>query len=371
MTRTILQIVPKMPGTSDGVGDYASILAERLREIFSYDTIFTTPDTSFSDGGFEHIILHYVNYGYQKRGVPFALPSMLRKLCRKCPGRLVAIFHELYASGPPWKSAFWLEPLQKRIARTIAGASDVCIVSSELLLRQLRALAPDAEIKIHPVFSNFGEPSLSADQIANRSTHRWVICGGTLLVERSVRSFLGIFDRIPKEIRPEEVFVIAGQENPAVRMLVAAVCDRRKSRSGRWRRSQSAATTNLRVEYHPEITAADASQILSSCSFAWLDYFHRANVPGDALLKSGVFAAACAHGVITILPHAASRITLADDALPGPYFILADRFHLPEERQQIANEIYAWYHRQATSSHLAHGIASALGLHSSNSGVNN
>jgi hypothetical protein len=64
-----------------------------------------------------HVILHYVNYGYQTRGVPFALLRFARELRGQLRGQWVTTFHELYAWGPPWKSEFWLRPLQVKIAR--------------------------------------------------------------------------------------------------------------------------------------------------------------------------------------------------------------------------------------------------------------
>ena len=86
---TLLQIVPKVPGGIDGVGDYALTIAKKLHENFGCETVFATFKTSSGEnaGGFEvlsldrlldepsekydHVLLHYVNYGFQKRGVPF------------------------------------------------------------------------------------------------------------------------------------------------------------------------------------------------------------------------------------------------------------------------------------------------------------
>ena len=137
----ILQIVPRAPGSHDGIGDYALTLAKQLTTRHGRKTVFVMAerwaaseaegfeilspldaidDERCRDCGIEAIILHYVNYGYQKRGVPLSLPALLRKLRSASGGRLVTIFHEVYASGPPWKSAFWLRPMQIRIAREIA-----------------------------------------------------------------------------------------------------------------------------------------------------------------------------------------------------------------------------------------------------------
>lgn len=344
--RPILQIVPHALGTHDGVGDHAVILAKILQAGYGRETVFVSAkDISKAvNNNYDNIILHYVNYGYQKRGVPFALLRVLRQLGRS-GGRLLTIFHELYASGSPWQSAFWLRPFQVHIARSISRISDSCIVSSDMMARQLRGLTPNIRVSVHPVFSNFGEPSLSQVQMANRSPHRWVICGGTALVERSLRSFCAIMKQIPPTVSANELFVLGGKDNPIVHSILSGL-------------------TETRSDYRPQIAAEEASQILSTCSFAWLDYFHRPDVPTDALLKSSAFAAVCAHGVIAVLPHPGSVISIEADPLPGPYFVNGQRCQLPSEqdRHEIANKIYNWYQRHASADHLARAIAAALEL---------
>ena len=343
LSMTILQIVPRSPGSPDGVGDYALTVARKLLAAYGHKTIFAAHESSFTTavGDFEivplaslatngllrrehdHVILHFVNYGYQKRGVPFRLLPILRGLRAQCRGVWLTIFHELYASRPPWKSAFWLRPFQIQIAKSISRMSDACIVSSEASRGQLKQLTPNAKISVHPVISNFGEPALSAGQISNRDPHRWVICGGTALVERSLRSFRGILNQIPDFLSPRDLSVLGGNDNPATRSLLVDF-------------------GHIQSDYRPQISAADASQILSTASFAWIDYFHRPDVPTAVALKSTAFAAACAHAVVPVFPHRGSAISLHGDRLPGPYFIDGRQSELPQDRAAIASEIYAW-----------------------------
>jgi hypothetical protein len=361
ISATVLQIVPKIPGTFDGVGDYALIVADKLRQAYGRNSIFAARefhsqrnvhgfaaipldslDQAESRSNFCDVILHWVNYGYQKRGVPLALLRNLRKLGTG-RGSLVTVFHELYASAPPWRSAFWLRPLQMNICRSIAEISDACIVSSDAALAELERLASGSRVSVHPVVSNFGEPMLDSDQFNRRNPHRWVICGGTVLVEKSIRSFRKVLNRIPAVLSPQELFVLGGTDNPATRAIIAEL-------------------PGLRCDYQPQIEAEKASRILSSCSFAWIDYFHRPDVLTSALLKSTAFAAACAHGVVPVLPHSGSVISLHGDQLPGPYFVDPLNSKLPEIPARIAAEIYAWYQRNASSEHLVRGIARALNI---------
>jgi hypothetical protein len=359
--KTVLQIVPRVPGGIDGVGDYALTLAAKLRDRFQCATIFATSDASLSNvRGFEvrsldrvceqvrefdHILLHYVNYGYQKRGIPFGLLSILRRIRRQHRRKLVAIFHELYASGPPWRSEFWLRPLQVHLAKSIARLSDECIVSSENFLRELQRLVPSASAHLHPVPSGLEEPLLSREQIADRDQHRWAIVGGTVLAERSLRSFRENLRRIPDSIAPRTLVVVGGHENPATRSLLADL--------------------GIESAYHPEIAASEASEILRTCSFAWFDYFRRHDVEFSMILKSSAYAAACAHAVISVFPHRGAPISIERDRLPGPFFVESNNREVPAaaERPKVAANIYEWYQRHASSDSLVNGVAEVFGLH--------
>jgi len=356
---TILQVVPKTPGSLDGVGDYALNLATKFRDRFGWPTVFAASDalSTTSVHGFEvrplkhltagstidRIILQYVNYGYQKRGVPFGLLSILRRLRHQHRGTLVTVFHELYASGPPTSSSFWLRPIQIRLTRSIARLSDECIVSSESFSRELHRLLPTARIHLHPTPSGLGEPSLSRDEISDRDPHQWVIVGGTGLAERSLRSFVANLDSIPQSIAPKKLFVLGGNDNPDTRSLLAAL--------------------RIESDYWPRISASEASEILKTCSFAWFTYFHRQDVETSVALKSSAFAALCAHAVIPVFPHHGSTISIASDRLPGPFFIGSSARDVPtaENRPNVAATIYDWYRRHASSEHLVRNIAQIFG----------
>ena len=354
---TILQIVPRAQPGRDGVGDYARTLAASLERHHGLKTTFVsaTEDSRlvFPSGagpggaGLDHydaIVLHYVNYGYGRRGVPLWLPPALRRLQRASGARQITVFHELYASGSWRQSAFWLRPLQMRIARTVAAMSDVSVVSSEVSREQLKSLDSGTRIIVHPVNSGLGEPVLSPAEIADRDPHRWVICGGTELIERSLRCYLPAVALIPEPFAPRELFVIGGSDNPRVRQTL-----------GREKK--------IRTHYYPEVDAKIASEILASCAFGWIDYFHRPDVPMPLILKSTAFAAYCAHGVIPVFPHGGATVASGLDALLGPFYVAPTGQELPSEaeRATAALAVYSWYGRNANSVHLAATLAPLLG----------
>ncbi|MEP6937452.1 MAG: hypothetical protein ABI871_05220 [Chthoniobacterales bacterium] len=364
MTKTVLQLLPRTPGTFDGVGDYALNLAQLLVTQYGIGSVFAirehTPGqgpaqlevlpmdnngiaAAEAAGKFAGVVLHYANYGYQKRGVPTWLPRFINGLRRAIPGRLVTVFHELYASGPPWGSAFWLRPLQKRIATQISALSDCCMVSNETTAEQLRALNPAAAITVQPVPSTYGEPVLTLQQIRQRDPHRWALCGGTALLERSLRSFSQLISKIPADVRPRELLLLGGRESASLRAAAKEL-------------------KPLRTTYLPEISAANASERLATCSYGWIDYFDDERVPLSLILKSSSFAAYCAHGLVPVFPRGGSPFGVLEDLLPGPFYIDARGSSLPQEQDagKTGFEHLEWYHRRAAIHVLGRRLASLV-----------
>lgn len=359
---TLLQIVPHFPGTFDGVGDYALNLAKALSADQGITTTFLiaqrTPASSVQGyavlSGLDpsttaqlardhvHVILHYVNYGYQARGVPFLLRTFVKQLRPQLRGRWVTTFHELYASGPPWKSAFWLRPFQVRIARDMIDASNSCVVSNVPIEDAIHAYDPHKKVHTVPVMSNFGEPELT--DFTPVSTRRWAICGGTALIARSLRLFEQLRVLIPAAFAPDHLDIVGGREDPAI---VTAV-DRLRN--------------DLSVHYNPEVGVDLASETLRQSAFGWLDYFGAGKMWPGMVLKSTAFAAFCAHGLIPILSHREDSIAVDGDALPGPFYLSQNAAHFPkpEELPVLRRRCYDWYQARASSRQAARTYAEAL-----------
>jgi hypothetical protein len=347
---TVLQIVPHLPGSFDGVGDYALNLARALSADHGIVTTFlvAAKTSATSKDGFtivsgldasdsgrpENVILHYANYGYQPRGVPFALRNFAKNLRRQIRGRWVTMFHELSASGPPWHSAFWLRPFQVRIAHDLIEASNCCVVSNPPIEQAIHAYDPGKKIYTVPVMSNFGEPELIDFASSSR---RWVICGGTALIARSLRRLEELLPAIPTEFAPEHLDVVGGHPDESV---IAAI-DRLKQR--------------FAVHHYPEVNVDLASEVLRQASFGWLDYFGEGDVWPGMLLKSGAFAALCAHGVIPIVSHREDAITVDGDPLPGPFYLTANALHFPQPAELPALRLryHNWYQAHASSRQTA------------------
>ena len=190
----LVQIVPALPPAFSGVGDFAVLLARELLDRHGVGTRFVVGDPGWNapaavapfaaasvaahapdalrallpagppDALPDAVLLHYVGYGYAHRGCPFWLVDALERW-KHAPGparRLVVLFHEVYASGPPWSSVFWLNPFQRRLAARLARLADArrittTISQGELFgtLRRKEALPTT----VAPVFSTLGEPA--------------------------------------------------------------------------------------------------------------------------------------------------------------------------------------------------------------------
>ena len=359
----VLQIVPRLPGTFDGVGDYALNLARALSTDYGITTTFLVAEkTSISSrDGFTivsglntsgsaelarahaHVILHYANYGYQARGVPFALRSFVKQLRQQLRGRWVTMFHELYASGPMWQSAFWMRPFQVRIARDLVDASSSCVVSNAPIEQAIRAYDSTKKIRTIPVMSNFGEPELT--DFAVSSSRRWAICGGTALIARSLRRLEQFLPRIPSDFAPNHLDVVGGRREPQV----VATLDRLKRA--------------FSVHHYPEVNVDLASEVLRQSAFGWLDYFDAGKVWPGMILKSGAFAALCAHGVIPIVSHREEPIAIGGDPLPGPFYLTQDATHFPkpDEVPAVRSRCYDWYQTHSSARHTARIYAEELG----------
>jgi glycosyltransferase involved in cell wall biosynthesis len=173
---TVTHIVPTFAPVIDGVGDYALNLARQLRAGHGIDSRIIVCDARWSgpaevdgfavDGptGFDArslgqalknattVILHYVGYGFHARGIPTWLTTALEKWAT-AQTRLVTVFHEIWSAGPPWRTVFYLAPLQKKIARKILNLSAHAFISTAWAARLLETLKPGAMTQL-PVSSN-------------------------------------------------------------------------------------------------------------------------------------------------------------------------------------------------------------------------
>ena len=328
----IVQIVPHLPPLFEGLGGNALTLAGALAERFGIESSFVVGDpawTGMSDVAAQAlparraddlvaaltrrsdtVLLHYANYAYQSRGCPVWLAEGLLRWRSGAAGRrLVTSFHEVHASGPPWRSSFWLRPFQRRLAAAVTRCSDAMVTSLPLYREILRTWARGKEIALMPVFSAVGEPLTATPFLAERA-RTVVVFGGEGVRRRAYFSFQSDLSRVARAFDAEEIWDIG----PAI--------------------DTPAAVAGIPVRKMGVLPPAEVSARLSNAVAGFVAY------PPAFLAKSGIFAAYCAHGVLPICVWGQP----VENGVPaaGRHY-WNGKGHLPGNPQGLADESRDWY----------------------------
>lgn len=302
------------PPGSGGVNDYADLVARAIGgRHLSFDGI--------RDGaGAGPLFIQVSQYGYHPRGVAFELLQWTRR--QKAAGRPVGLFfHELYASGPPWTSSFWLSPLQRHVAAALARTCDFWMTNRQASANWLLRTAGPKPHAVLPIISNVGEqPEYRTDRQPS------LIVFGSSAVRGGTYRALG-----------ETVFTWAAANGITLEDIGPDHTD-----AALLRRLRDAG-----VRLHGLLDADAAGALLSTAMFGALSY------PAAFVGKSGVFAAYCAHGACPVL-LSDDRASLDDLAANIHYLTDLPR---AEDLQCISGSIgrqaWSWYRPHALSAHAA------------------
>ena len=332
----LVQIVTSLPPAFGGVADFAVLLARELLARHGVGTRFIVGDPGWnapgavapfaagavaartSDAlcaqlataasGADAVLLHYVGYGYAHRGCPFWLVDGLEQW-KRASGRaagLIVIFHETFASGPPWSSVFWTNPFQRRLVARLARIADARRITTTSGLHELSGTLRRRDhlpATVAPVFSNVGEPAnlLPADERA-----RQVVVFGS------------------RPVRAQVYARAAALEAFCARHGIGRVVDVGLPLPGERR------LNGAEVRVAGPLPAPEASALFAQSLAGYFDY----NAP--FLGKSSIFAAYCAHGMVPVTfpaNHAAGEglragehyLAGADD--PAPFVTVARAAH--------------------------------------------
>ncbi|MCX5706526.1 MAG: glycosyltransferase family 1 protein [Candidatus Omnitrophica bacterium] len=349
---TLIQIVPQMPPIICGVGDYAVNLAKQLRDSFGIDSRFVVCNPDWRLGKVETdyiftvltkrswrkllavltdyskenaiVILHYVGYGYAKRGCPIWLLKGILYWRNKFPNiRLGIVFHEVYACDYPWRSSFWLSPLSKHIAAGLFSISDFCFTTTQTYADKLHKLDSNKQDRINvlPVFSNVKEPA-SSSLLSKRKQHL-VIFGKDSNRSLVYNNCLDILKIICIQLKIEEIHDIGAPINRNFPKI-----------------------EGVPIIEHGPLSSKAIGEFLSGVLAGVLTIS-----PGSSLAKSSVFASYCAHRVIPIV--VTLNQSVKDGLFPGKHYWLPSEdgsFSL-EEGQLQADNAYDWYQNHCLSAH--------------------
>jgi hypothetical protein len=279
------------------------------------------------------LIVHYSGYGYDPRGLCGWLCHELRDTRARIgrPLRIVVMFHELFASGPPWRSAFWVQGRQAAIAATLAALSDVAVTNTGAHARWLeKQLGYRRTVDVWPVFSNVGEPETLA---AFGARARRLVVFGSEPTRRRALARLHRHERQMRELGIDEAVEVG--TGHAV-----------------WRRPAP-----MRVSFLGRLDEAALGDLLARSAFGLIEY------PAHCMAKSGVFAAYAAHGCVVLNAHASYQG--ADGRAPGAHFLGLDprAGTAPPDAtlHQMAIDARRWYDRH-TLAHQATALVRACGV---------
>lgn len=301
------------PGTG-GVHDYAQILNRHIPGRI----LAPTRETPLADYGRGDIVLNFSGYGYHPRGIPTWLVERLTQL-RARGARVGIFFHELFASQPPWKSAFWLGPTQRRIAAELGNLADYWLTNCQMAAQWLQAHCKAVPHRVLPVYSNVGEPPVR--QSPRGSTI--VVFGGPSIRSQAYARLDASFWRWATE----EGLAVHDIGPPIGSSEYERLCD------------------SQRIHAHGSLPADLVSQRLAEARFGLLCY------PPHVVAKSGVFAAYSAHGVCTIL--LADRYQTHDGLVPGHHYAPGPSAATGGQAkfEDIGSAAFDWYQPHRVDAH--------------------
>ena len=379
---TLIHITPQLPPAIDGVGDYCWNLwkhwpvadadwqflvargAEDTRgawpeaKVREFNLNAASLANALEQSGAETVVLHYVGYAYQPKGIPVWLPGALRQL--HCGGngndasskqnrRLVVMFHEMYARSSPLRSPFWVAPFARKIIRELVTLSDAWVTSCERYFRQLTTEfnAQPSEGRIIPIPSNVPARVMTASNKRFDGPLRIAVFGLARTRLWALERHWRLLGAMQQAGRLEHVTLVGKRPGPE---------DERS-----WQEWANRIGSDVRWRKRFDLSTTEISQELEQHDLGLL-----ANEP-DILTKSGVFAALATHGVIPIvstpsneaLPANLSNGILANDdsaALPQ----IVQSLHNAEQLQSRREQLLAFATRELAWPGIAQSWASVF-----------
>lgn len=283
--KTVVHIMPTIPPTINGVGDFGYFLAEAMGEHADLNNIFLVknlPDVKLNkvdkfdsqilaDKLYQYkpqaIILHFVNYSFHSKGMPFYLLKSLKTIKALSDCKVMIYFHELYSSSNSMlKLSFYTNFLQKRIVKQLYDLADHTFTNCDQYQALLYKIVKDKNRNtVTGLFSNI------SDELYNDSVHKedhTMVIFGSLTRRNKVYSNPN-FQNLIKKLEIKEIYDIG---------------------------SGQISVNSAEVTFHIKgaLSVEDVAYYLNKAKFGGLDY--RPHILG----KSGILSAYAAFGVIPV-----------------------------------------------------------------------
>jgi hypothetical protein len=290
----LIQVVPRLSPERCGVSDHALMLAQELKSSFEIDSAFVVLNSdernevpyldfhcapvqlhecclSLSKGTSAVLLVHVSGYGYSRDGAPTELANVLTRISADSRFGIAAYFHEIFASGAPWTSAFWHKRRQQNAVRRIA---DICSLVATNTCYHARWLneetkrLPFSQVRHLPVFSTVGEAAQPVPLSHREPTV--VVFGLAATRERAYRE-LTFLEGTLKALGVREILDIGPDGNPPSEVR------------------------GIPVRRMGVLGASEVARELLRCRYGYLSY------SAISLAKSSIFAAYCAHGTVPVI----------------------------------------------------------------------
>jgi hypothetical protein len=309
------------PDVSGGVTDFTYTLGEALGEDCEVFRLSEENAAEWDTRG-KAVVIQFSGYGYQKRGTPLWLLKAVRSRRSEIPS-LGIFFHELFAPvTPPWRSSFYLAPVQRFICRELANLADFWMTNREHSAAWLREKGARTSGCVLPTFSSMGE----AQRPLRERARTVAVFGGALLRQSAYSSGAGIL-----QWAREHGYVVQ-DIGPTIQHEQIQVMLR-----------------EFGVVQLGRLGAAEVGAVLDRAQFGLLTY------PLDYIAKSSVLGAYCAHAVCPIV--IAPPTPASDGFMPGQTFLHANdligsRELNPEmAARRIGEAAWAWYQPHRVEAH--------------------
>lgn len=292
--RQLIQVVPQLLPGRCGVSDQALLLAQELRSAFDiessfvvlnseercdvpYRVIYSSPRklveicNSISEGQTATLLVHLSGYGYDPHGAPAHLAEALAQARARGRFNIAVYFHELFATGMPWKSAFWYSHRQRAAVRRIAELCDLSVTNSRKhanWLEQEPARRTSEPVEVLPVFSAVGETQTPTPM-------------------REREPIMAVFGLI--STRQRAYRELASQSNTLVRLGIREVLDIGQGND------TPTSLAGISIRRMGAMEAANVAGLLSRIAFGYVAY------KAMHLAKSSIFASFCAQGIVSLI----------------------------------------------------------------------
>jgi hypothetical protein len=279
--------------------------------------------------------LHYGSYAYSHIGEPAAFVQAIEELAQDT--RVLVFFHELYASGMPWKRAFWTNRQQREsVGKLLRLASDAFTSNAKYMQRLEKLNVAQRKLMKVPIFSNVGEPG--GLRPLDQRSRQLVIFGQLPTRIRLYRERRRVLENVCQKLRIERVVDVGSGQSPHIPNKLADA----EVRSTGW------------------MDERQLSDLMADSIAGIVGYWP------DVWEKSGVIAAYQAHALLPILVELEPRHIPAPPYLP---YVLAEEIAnraaidgtLSDTGiQQIADTAHDYYLRNQSVHRCAEAIAECI-----------